>query len=181
MKIYRVVVGPIQENCYIIKNDENNEGIIVDPGDEGDRIMEAVKKAEITKIAAIFITHGHGDHVSALDEVKKATGAPVYMSEADAPMLRVWNSSLSYSTDRNKSFDPRIIILRTRKNSLWPGWISDCGHAGPYPGRCLHHYGRGGLCRGHHLPGIHRPDGPARGFLRCPAEFHPYQAADPAR
>lgn len=106
MRIYRVVVGPIQENCYIIKNDENNEGIIVDPGDEGDRIMEAVKKAEITKIAAIFITHGHGDHVSALDEVKKATGAPVYMSEADAPMLRVWNSSLSYSTDRNKSFDP---------------------------------------------------------------------------
>ena len=125
MKIYRVVVGPIQENCYIIKNDENNEGIIVDPGDEGDRIMEAVKKAEITKIAAIFITHGHGDHVSALDEVKKATGAPVYMSEADAPMLRVWNSSLSYSTDRNKSFDPPDYYFKDEeKLTGGRGWIS---------------------------------------------------------
>ena len=38
MKIYRVVVGPIQENCYIIKNEENNQGIIVDPGDEANRI-----------------------------------------------------------------------------------------------------------------------------------------------
>lgn len=105
MKIYRVVVGPIQENCYIIKNEANNEGIIVDPGDEADRIMDAVKKAGIEKVPAIFITHGHGDHISALDEVKAATGAKVYMSREDAPMLRVWNSSLSYSTNRDKKFD----------------------------------------------------------------------------
>lgn len=77
MKIYRVVVGPIQENCYIIKNEENNQGIIVDPGDEANRIMDAVQKAGIEKVPAIFITHGHGDHVSALDEVKDAT-APKY-------------------------------------------------------------------------------------------------------
>lgn len=105
MKIYRVVVGPIQENCYIIKNEENNQGIIVDPGDEANRIMDAVQKAGIEKVPAIFITHGHGDHVSALDEVKDATGAKVYMSREDAPMLRVWNSSLSYSTNRDKKFD----------------------------------------------------------------------------
>lgn len=50
------------------------EGIIIDPGDEALKIMEAVKKAGIKKITAIFITHGHGDHISALDEVKKLTG-----------------------------------------------------------------------------------------------------------
>jgi hydroxyacylglutathione hydrolase len=106
MKIYRVVVGPIQENCYIIKNEKTNEGIIVDPGDEGIKIMRTVREAGISKVTAIFITHGHGDHISALDEVKKATGAKVYMSRADAPMLRVWNSSLSYSVERDKNFDP---------------------------------------------------------------------------
>ena len=106
MKLYRIVVGPIQENCYLIKNEETGEGIIIDPGDEALKIMEAVKKAGIKKITAIFITHGHGDHISALDEVKKLTGAKVYMSREDAPMLRVWNSSLSYSTDRDKTFDP---------------------------------------------------------------------------
>ena len=106
MKIYRIVVGPIQENCYLIKNEQTGEGIIVDPGDEGGRIMRGVEQAGIGKVTAIFITHGHGDHISAFDEVKKATGAKVYMSREDAPMLRVWNSSLSYSTDRNKKFDP---------------------------------------------------------------------------
>ncbi|MCH3951474.1 MAG: MBL fold metallo-hydrolase [Acidaminococcus sp.] len=106
MKIYRVVVGPIEENCYFVKNEKTNEGIIVDPGDEALRIMRGVEKAGIKKVPAIFITHGHGDHVSALDEVKKATGAKVYMSREDAPMLRVWNNSLSYSTDRDKTFDP---------------------------------------------------------------------------
>lgn len=49
MKLYRIVVGPIQENCYLIKNEETGEGIIVDPGDEALKIMEAVKKAEIKK------------------------------------------------------------------------------------------------------------------------------------
>lgn len=111
MKIYRVVVGPIQENCYIIKNEENNEGVIIDPGNESDRIMATVKQAGIQKVPAILITHGHGDHISALDEVKAATGAKVYMSKEDAPMLKVWNSSLSYSTRRDKKFDPPDAFL----------------------------------------------------------------------
>lgn len=81
MKLYRIVVGPIQENCYLIKNEETGEGIIIDPGDEALKIMEAVKKAGIKKITAIFITHGHGDHISALDEVKKLTGAKVYIEK----------------------------------------------------------------------------------------------------
>ena len=55
MKLYRIVVGPIQENCYLIKNEETGEGIIIDPGDEALKIMEAVKKAGIKKITAIFI------------------------------------------------------------------------------------------------------------------------------
>jgi hydroxyacylglutathione hydrolase len=111
MKIYRVVVGPIQENCYIIKNEDTQEGIIVDPGDEGLKIMKVVKDAGIKKVTAIFITHGHGDHISALDEVKKMTGAKVYMSREDAPMLHVWNSSLSFSLDRDKTFDPPDIYF----------------------------------------------------------------------
>ena len=71
-----------------------------------DTTPNRLHRAGIQQVVAIFITHGHGDHVSALDEVKEATGAKVYMSREDAPMLRVWNSSLSYSTNRDKKFDP---------------------------------------------------------------------------
>ena len=107
MKLYRIVVGPIQENCYLIKNEETGEGIIIDPGDEALKIMELLKSRN-QKITAIFITHGHGDHISALDEVKKLTGAKVYMSREDAPMLRVGTAAC-----RIRQTGIRLLIRRT--------------------------------------------------------------------
>lgn len=105
MKLYRIVVGPIQENCYLIKMRRQGRASSSIPVMKRSRLWRLLKSRN-QKITAIFITHGHGDHISALDEVKKLTGAKVYMSREDAPMLRVWNSSLSYSTDRDKTFDP---------------------------------------------------------------------------
>ena len=79
----------------------------MDPGDEANLILDAVHRAGIQQVVAIFITHGHGDHISALDEVKKATGARVYMSKEDAPMLRVWNSSLLFHQPGQEIDPPR--------------------------------------------------------------------------
>ncbi len=94
MKIIAMEVGYIATNCYIVINEETRRGIIVDPGGDADRIMEAVNKEGVT-VDAIFLTHGHGDHIMALGEVKERTGAPVYISEADAPMLNDPNRSLA--------------------------------------------------------------------------------------
>lgn len=94
MKIIAMEVGYIATNCYIAINEETRRGVIVDPGGDADRIMEAVEKENIT-VDAIFLTHGHGDHIMALGEVKERTGAPVYISEADAPMLNDPNRSLA--------------------------------------------------------------------------------------
>lgn len=86
MKIVCMEVGMIGTNCYIAYDEAIKEGFIVDPGGDAERILDAVKKLGI-KIGAIFLTHGHSDHIVALEEVRKALKVKVYMHSADTPIL----------------------------------------------------------------------------------------------
>ena len=65
MNIKRVVVGNLEENCYIVEKD--NKCIIIDPGDEADKIISNIT----CKVVGILITHYHFDHIGALDELKE--------------------------------------------------------------------------------------------------------------
>lgn len=103
MKILVMEVGMIGTNCYIAVNEETNAGVVVDPGGDSDKILNVIKKHDI-KIEAIFITHGHSDHIMGLDEVRKATGAKVYISKADEPMLKDADRNLSMFIGQNKTF-----------------------------------------------------------------------------
>ena len=85
MKIARMTVGPIAVNCYILWNDQL-EGVIIDPGDSAERIMHFVTEQGLT-IKAILLTHGHFDHIGASDALRNALSVPVYVHEAEAPML----------------------------------------------------------------------------------------------
>ena len=65
MNIKRVVVGSLEENCYIVE--KNNKCIIIDPGDEADKIISNIT----CEVVGILITHYHFDHIGALDELKE--------------------------------------------------------------------------------------------------------------
>ena len=80
-------VGPVQENCYIVRRPDATEAVIVDPGDDAPRILAALKSLEIELVAAILITHTHFDHIGAVAPVAKATGAPVYCPELETQVL----------------------------------------------------------------------------------------------
>jgi hydroxyacylglutathione hydrolase len=76
----------VAENCYVVRRDGADRGLIVDPGEEAERILGAVDELGIG-IDAILVTHTHFDHIGAVAPVAKATGAPVYCPEIEVPVL----------------------------------------------------------------------------------------------
>ena len=80
-------VGLVQENSYIVRVDAQTErAVIVDPGDEAERLLGAADALGVT-IEAILVTHCHFDHLGAVAPVARATGAPVYCPEIERPVL----------------------------------------------------------------------------------------------
>jgi glyoxylase-like metal-dependent hydrolase (beta-lactamase superfamily II) len=86
MDVRSFTVGPVAENCYLARGPEPSRGLIVDPGDEAERILEAVEKLGI-EVEAILLTHCHFDHIGAVAPVAEATEAPVYCPEIEVPVL----------------------------------------------------------------------------------------------
>ncbi|HWF55340.1 MAG TPA: MBL fold metallo-hydrolase [Solirubrobacteraceae bacterium] len=80
-------VGPVQENCYIVSEKGSDRGVIVDPGDEAERLLAAVDALELKQIDAILLTHTHFDHIGAVAPVAAATGAPVWCPELETQVL----------------------------------------------------------------------------------------------
>lgn len=84
-KIMKLVVGQLQENCFILF-DENKDAFVVDPGGSSENIIEAIEKNGLN-IKYILLTHGHFDHVGAVAALVKKYKAPVYLSKEDRAFL----------------------------------------------------------------------------------------------
>ena len=82
--VERLIVGELAVNCYIVENTETHEVFIVDPGAEAKRIIRQVGDR---KACAVLLTHGHYDHIGAVDEVCSHFGIPAYIHAGDAAKL----------------------------------------------------------------------------------------------
>ena len=103
MKVLVMEVGSIGTNCYLVINEENKSGVVIDPGGDGDMILDKIRQKGLN-IEAIFLTHGHSDHIMAVDEIRTATGAKVYISQEDAAMLIKASSNLSAYLGASREF-----------------------------------------------------------------------------
>jgi hydroxyacylglutathione hydrolase len=82
MDVRMFTVGPVAENTYIFRHEGSDRALIVDPGDEPDKLLGAVEALGVT-LEGILLTHTHFDHVGAVAPVAKATGAEVWVPEAE--------------------------------------------------------------------------------------------------
>jgi glyoxylase-like metal-dependent hydrolase (beta-lactamase superfamily II) len=86
LEVEMLTVGPIAENCFLLRAEGSDRGLVVDPGEEAERILAAVEEAGVG-VDAILLTHCHFDHIGAVAPVAAATGAPVYCPELEVPVL----------------------------------------------------------------------------------------------
>ncbi len=89
MNVQTLTVGAFQENCYLLVDEATRRAVIVDPGSEGERLVEAIEDCG-AELEAIWITHAHVDHVGAIAPVKNRWDVPVFLHPAD---LRLYQAA----------------------------------------------------------------------------------------
>jgi len=107
LKVECLVVGQLQTNCYLVWEKETHEGVIIDPGDDAEYILNRVKDLEI-KPLFILATHGHFDHVLAVLELKTALKIPFLVNKKDLFLLKRAVSSAKFFTGEKEALKPIV-------------------------------------------------------------------------
>jgi len=111
MKINKIVVGPIQTNCYLVYDETSKEAVIVDPGDESSKIEKAVRGLPVT-VKAVLLTHGHFDHVTSAEDIARAFNVPVMIHKNDEILV----SSIGSRIGRMLGFGTAQVNVNTFLN-----------------------------------------------------------------
>ncbi len=109
MIVKQLPVGPIQTNCYIAGCEETKEGVVIDPGEEAERILAEIKALGLN-IKYILNTHAHFDHILANGPLVKATGAPLALHPLDLPLLRQNGGASFFGLDAPSSPEPELLL-----------------------------------------------------------------------
>lgn len=107
--IMRLVVGPIRTNCYLIKNKLSDGAIIVDPGGD-EEVIENRMLAYHMKPVAILLTHGHFDHIGAVNQLKSRFGVKVYAYKDEKEVLERPDINLSSMFERPMSIKADVYL-----------------------------------------------------------------------
>ncbi len=89
MILEKLIVGPLEENTYVIGDEATRQAIVVDPGDEPDRIIDIIRDKNL-QVHSVICTHTHFDHVGAVGDIRKATGAKILIHKDD---LKVYETA----------------------------------------------------------------------------------------
>ena len=150
MKVSTLTVGPLQENCYLVVDEVAGEAVLVDPGEEGARLVGAVRESGAT-LRAVWLTHAHFDHVGAVAEVLRAWPVPVHLHPADEPLYeRAARSAATYGLTLEPPPPADVAIGEGEQLTVGslvfdvlhvpghsPGHVAFVGHGVAFGGDCL--------------------------------------------
>lgn len=110
MLLEKLVVGSFGANCYLLGCEDSAKGVVIDPGDEVERILEKIRQMEIN-VGKIILTHGHPDHIAGANPLKEATGAKVMMNPLDTEIAnsRILNMMLGIKNDLRFEPDEQLL------------------------------------------------------------------------
>jgi glyoxylase-like metal-dependent hydrolase (beta-lactamase superfamily II) len=104
----RYELGPIGTNCYLVRAESEPGGVVVvDPGGDAPTVLAELERLGAS-CAAILITHTHWDHIGAVADLAEATGAPVYVPELEAPVMR--DPSAFYPGIPVRAYEPDVVL-----------------------------------------------------------------------
>jgi len=98
-RVHTIVVGPFAVNCYLLWNEATAEAVIIDPGDEAELITAEMDQFNLTP-RAILLTHGHGDHIAAISNLKEKFDLPLYIGQGEEKMLADPSANISVFFDQ---------------------------------------------------------------------------------
>lgn len=109
LELQKCILGSVFTNCYFLKNKETGEMLIIDPADCADKIAQKVMDMG-GKPVGILLTHGHFDHIMAVERVKEQYGIPVYACRAETQMLKEPSMNMSAYYGGGCSITPDILL-----------------------------------------------------------------------
>jgi hydroxyacylglutathione hydrolase len=92
--IRSLTVGPLQENCWLALDEETRDAVLIDPGEEGARLLEAIDEEGAT-LRAIWLTHAHFDHIGAVAHIQRERPVPVWLHPLDRALYDNANDAAS--------------------------------------------------------------------------------------
>lgn len=109
INLHSISVGSLQTMCYILSNIETKEAIVVDPGAEGQRILNKLEKQGLT-LKAILLTHGHFDHIDAVQKIVDGRQVKIYAFKEEDSFLKDTNMNLSTMFGRPLSVTADVLL-----------------------------------------------------------------------
>ncbi len=94
MKIVSMQLGPIETNCYIVYDEVSKEAMVIDPAWDYEAIDKALTDRGL-QLKFVFLTHGHADHIGALQELRNKKDVPVYVGKGDSFLIQNSANNLS--------------------------------------------------------------------------------------
>jgi glyoxylase-like metal-dependent hydrolase (beta-lactamase superfamily II) len=148
--IESATVGPFAENCWLVADPASRSAVLIDPGDEGARLVSLVRRADVT-LEAVWITHAHLDHIGGIAAVRREFDVPVYLHPLDAPL---YESGAAQAAHYGIAFDPPpspdrtlaegdLLSVGALRFAVWhvpghaPGHVAFVGEGAVFGGDCL--------------------------------------------